>query len=448
MKSLLSYTEQSKSVILYNNWFIKLRWYAAAALILFIVLLRFVFGFGFTAIQYYSYITTVLFILAYNIFFYRTIDKPGHVSFVSPKKSALFQILLDLLSLSVLVYFSGGVEAPIFLFFIFHMIIGSMILSEKLMYFIASVLISFLILFSAFEYNNLIEHMAITGLYPIELYKSLNYVAGFLSLFTFVLLMSIRLTSKIVRELYSREAQLRRALHEVDEAEKSKQKYLMAIVHELKTPIAAASSNLDLVLGNYVGEIGKQALDKLSRSKERLNESISSINNILRFSQFRLLNKIEPQELPLVELLDSVVKKIKTIADRKSIKIDFIITESLFVVGDVVLLELAFSNLLSNSVKYTAENGNIRVEVQSDATNVKINIADDGIGIPAEDLPKIFEEYYRASNAKSVEGTGTGLSTVKQIIESHKGNIKIKSPSSIGTIKRPGTEFQIILPLK
>ncbi len=439
--------EHNESINRYNLWFIKLRWYAVAALISFVVTLKYVFGIGITSLQFYSYAATTMLIAVYNLYFQQNSKRSNTVADRAHLYS-LYQIILDLLFLSILIYFSGGVEAPIFLLYIFHMIIGSMILPEKFMYIIASILILFLSLFSALEYFDFIQHQSLNGLYPFKLYKSANFVIGFLTLFSFAILMSIKLTSRIVAEIYSRESQLRRALKEVNDAEISKQKYLMAVVHELKSPIAAASSNLDLVLGKFVGEVSEPALAKLTRSKERLAESISSINSILRFSQFRLISKLELETISLSLLIEEVILKIRPLAERKKIKIVFNSNDKYELEGDKVLLSLAFSNLVSNAVKYTQENGNIRIEIMKEGINLTASIYDDGVGIPSDDMPKIFEEYYRASNVKDIEGTGTGLYTIKKIVKSHRGIINVNSPSRIGSKTRPGTEFQIVLPIK
>lgn len=429
-----------------NLWFIKLRWYAVTLLIIFILAVKFIFAFELSNLQFYSYSFVTILIAVYNYFFY--LRKKSNKSGVRESDESLYQILLDLLALSMLVYFSGGIEAPIFLLFIFHMIIGSIILPKYVMYKIASLLIIFLSVSTSLEYYDIITHQNVKGLYSFQLYKSENFILGFLTLFSFIMLMSINITSRIVGELYSRQSQLRRALKEVDEAEQSKQKYLMAVVHELKSPIAAASANLDLVLGNYTGAVSETAIEKLTRSKERLNDSISSINNLLRFSQFRLMNKLELEPVIINELLNDILEKYNLTAQRKNIIITFNSSKQINYIGDKVLLNLAISNLIANSLKYTQENGKIVIELHERANELHFSISDNGIGIPVDDLPKIFDEYYRASNVKAIEGTGTGLATIKRIIESHNGKIEAKSPSEIGNLSHPGTRFEILLPQK
>ena len=131
-KSAYHYNEYWKSIVKYNNWFIKLRFIAFVSLINFILAIKYFFRFELTDIQLYSFIIVTGFILAYNILFDRIKDQITDLnSKITPIHFSLLQILLDLFSLSILVYFTGGIETPLFMFFIFHMIIGSLILASE-----------------------------------------------------------------------------------------------------------------------------------------------------------------------------------------------------------------------------------------------------------------------------------------------------------------------------
>ena len=118
--------------------------------------------------------------------------------------------------------------------------------------------------------------------------------------------------------------------------------------------------------------------------------------------------------------------------------------------GDKFLLNLAISNLVGNSIKYGIDEGKVIVTLKNKNGSQVLEICDDGIGIPKEDLEKIFNDFYRSSNAKkiSTDGSGLGLSVVKQVVERHGGTIKVNSPSGIGSMSNPGTCFIIQLPVK
>ncbi|MCJ7554226.1 MAG: ATP-binding protein, partial [Ignavibacteriaceae bacterium] len=114
------------------------------------------------------------------------------------------------------------------------------------------------------------------------------------------------------------------------------------------------------------------------------------------------------------------------------------------------LMQIAISNLINNAIKYVDFEGIIEVTLANKDDDLIINVCDNGIGIPENEEYKIFKEFYRGSNIKlsEYEGAGIGLPVVKQIIERHKGTIKVKSPSHLGTVDKPGTCFCIILPIK
>ena len=116
--------------------------------------------------------------------------------------------------------------------------------------------------------------------------------------------------------------------------------------------------------------------------------------------------------------------------------------------GDRVLLNLVFSNLIGNAVKYTPADGKVEIAVTQSIGHYIVSISDTGIGIPTKELDRVFEDFYRATNTagKQIEGTGTGLSVVKQIVESHNGEISVISPAEGGTKENPGTTFTVTLP--
>jgi signal transduction histidine kinase len=133
---------------------------------------------------------------------------------------------------------------------------------------------------------------------------------------------------------------------------------------------------------------------------------------------------------------------IKTgIVDNRNVKLPIKVDNALF--------ELVFSNLIGNAIKYNMPGGNVEVILDNNENGeIEIIIADDGMGIPDEDKSKMFQDFYRSSNAKhkGIEGTGLGLSVVKEIVEQHDGSITFNSPSRISKDERKGTEFIITLP--
>jgi len=441
--------EIQKLVTRYNQWFIKLRYIAVVFLLFYILALKIFPSIELTGFQFYTMLCVMFLIFLYNIIIEHKLKVYGVDGGGYSLLFALLQIVLDIFSLAIIVYMSGGLEAPIFMFFVFHMIIGSVLLPKKIIYGIGISLISIFLLFSMLEYSLIIPHNKLEGLFSIELYRDINFVLGSLAVFGAMILCSIYLTKKIAMELYDRENELTRALTELSDAEINKQKYTMAVVHELKSPIAAASSFLDLLIGGYAGKVDDDAKDKIEKAQKRITESIENINNILRVSKFKVLNQLSVEKVNVIDIIKKIKGNLEPTISKKHITAILEIAQDVpeYITGDPVLLELAFSNIIGNAVKYTPSDGKVAILV-SGVEKLAIRVIDDGIGIPKQDQERIFEDYFRAGNAKNsgIEGTGTGLSVVKNIVDSHKGSIKIISPSEFKKNNRAGTEFRIELP--
>lgn len=173
------------------------------------------------------------------------------------------------------------------------------------------------------------------------------------------------------------------------------------------------------------------------------------INDVLKISKLRLLDEITKEEIELSDIIVPIIKKQSVNLRAKHIMLNFFDGRTIkkMIKGDKFLLEIAFSNLISNAVKYVGNNGLIELDMIDTGTYVEIEVSDNGIGIPKNDLDKIFNDFFRASNIKdkSYEGTGLGLSVVKQIVERHNGSISAESPSKLRMENKPGASFKIKL---
>jgi len=351
--------------------------------------------------------------------------------------------------LTLLINYTGGIESPLYLFYLFHLIIGSLILPGVVMYSIAFAIIISMIAISYLQYSENISHYCLSGVYKLELYNNPEYIITTLLFFSLTIIISVYLTNRIANQLYLKEKNLHEALKEINDSEIKKQKYIMGVVHEIKSPIAATKSIISLVLDGFLGEVSPKIKEKLNRAIIRTTESLDMINNILRISRLRLLDDKTSEDVDLSELIDEIIDLTKERVDEKNIELEKTLTnKSRILKGDKVLLKLAFSNLIGNAIKYTPKNGIVLIICEFKKEYLTIDIHDNGIGIPENEIKKIFDNYFRANNItdKNQEGAGVGLSLVQEIVKQHRGRIKVKSPSTIGTIKRPGTCFTIQLP--
>lgn len=434
-----------------NLWFIKLRYGAVGMLLLFLVASEFIIGIRFTSTQTLSIYFVTGMILVYNALLHYlrrfVVSNPDRFN---PIHHSLIQMILDIVALFLLVYYTGSIESPLFLLFVFHLIIGSLILPGVVVYAIAVVVVVFFTSLVFLEYYGVIIHHTAAGLLVNPVYNDFNYIISFTIFFAFLIFVSVLLTNNIARQLYRNEERLLESLDKLNKAEEEKQKYIIGVVHELKSPIAAVLSYLDLVLQKYVGPLNEVVEQKLTSAKERAVEAIYLINNILKISKLRLTSDISKEEVKLKEIICSVLEKQK--AGFESKRITLRLTENRIqdtpVPGDRFLMEMAISNIIVNAIKYVSVDGIIDISISGLNEGVNLDISDNGVGIPADEHENIFKDFYRASNIKNkgYEGAGLGLSVVKQIILRHGGKISVQSPGRIAMPGKPGTSFKIFIP--
>ncbi len=392
-------------------------------------------------------------LLLYNLVFHRTHPSlpEGHAPF-NGLHFALLQMCCDFLALLVLIYLTGGVESPFYHFFIFHVIIGSLILPRQ----VISLLITFTLLVigtgALLELSGNIPHFPVVGFYESPNYSSEVYVITRVTILALILYVSNYLANSISKELYIRERSLTVAYKKLEEAEKTKSRYVMSVVHDLKTPIAAAGTYLNMILDGSLGRLPEVFERPLERSRVRLNNAITIVNDILQLTQLKLAETPEISKVNLTELIDEIYQEMRILFVAKKIRFSTWINsdQDIYIEAERKLLKLALANVISNTHKYTDRDGRVEIHIQKQEDTVRLEIADSGIGIPAEEQKKIFEDFYRSSVAKQkgIEGTGLGMSVVLHIIRQFNGRIDVQSPSRLADgPNRQGTAFFITFPL-
>ncbi|MDY0082285.1 MAG: HAMP domain-containing sensor histidine kinase [Ignavibacteriaceae bacterium] len=434
-----------------NLWFIKLRYVAVAMLLFFIVFPKYFLGIKLEETQQTALLIITFSILVYNLIFHylRQFLKHDADKF-NPLHLSVLQMISDLLALMLVVYFTGSVESPLLLFFVIHMIVGSLILPGFVIYSFAVIIVLVFWGITVGEYYNVIPHYHIAGFLSHPLHQQFNFVLAINASFEFLIFLIVLIANRMANQLYVREQQLLESIDKINTAEKEKQKYISGIVHEIKTPLAAVHSYLDLVLQKFLGPLDEVVEEKLVRARKRSEEAIELINNVLKISKLRLEDSFNKEEVDIASILARAIKVAKVNADAKGVKmiLNNKRKDKHKIEGDPFLLQIALSNIISNAIKYNNMDGIVEINVEEDDANLIIKVCDNGIGIPEEDLQKIFTDFFRASNIKQVgaEGSGLGLSVVKQIVERHNGTIDVQSPSHLSTSKYPGTCVKIVLP--
>ena len=435
-----------------NLWLIQMR-YGAVLMLGLLYLSSSILNIELSSVQLSFLIIITFTILLYNLGLHKLRNsitcQPGKFN---PLHFSLLQILLDLIALMLLVYYTGTIETPLYMLFIFHMIIGSLILPG---YVILSIALFVMVIFTGIvglEYYNLIPHHHLYGIHQEELKHNFNFIFSSIGLFNFTVFTAVLITSRIAKRLYRREQELIETLKKLDEAEKAKQKYTMAVVHEIKSPIVAAQSIIEIVKNGYLGPVNEKIVEKLTRTISRTEEALGLINNILRISKLKLLGEVTFEEVDPKAVINGLIAQKNDLMKQKSIDSKFIFDKygDELIENDKVLFELIVSNILGNAIKYTMDGGEIIIKLESNISKIFLEISDNGIGIPEDEISKIFKQFFRASNLynKKIDGSGLGLSLVKEIVERFNGTISIDSPSGIGDKKNPGTIVKVMLPIK
>ena len=223
-----------------------------------------------------------------------------------------------------------------------------------------------------------------------------------------------------------------------------RKEFVADVSHELKTPITSIMGYADTLLeGEYDDATKTKFLNVIASEARRMAKLVTDLLSLSRYDSNK--NKIEKTEFDLGELVKKCQEKLQIEIDKKNHKVENLVTANVpLVYADKSGIERVVLNILSNSIKYTKENGNIKIYVGFVYNDAYIKIIDNGIGIPEDDLNRIFERFYRVDKARSRElgGTGLGLSIAKEILNQNGGSIDIKS--EVGK----GTEVVIRVPTK
>ncbi len=589
------------------GWLIRLRWLAGVGALLVGIALRPVFGLQASS---GAIIAIGTIILAYNVIFFlvhlrlQANNALPHAYY----QLTLWQVVLDWVAITLLIYFSGGIESPAIFFFIFHIVIASIFFSRRMAFILTLMAIALTAIIGLLEYLSVIPHQAVIGFLNTPQYQNPFYVSAVLIFFGITSLFSAYLVTTITAQLRQRESQVvaltqdlrqatarLQALNEaalalsstldldevlnrlvksitevmevrgcsirlVDEAGKRlepvatyglsqeyiakgpidldsnplarevlsgrvvnipevsqsqllqypewakqegihsmlsaalsgknkplgilraysedvdhftpddetflvaiaaqgsiaienamayeaieqldqiKSSFIRTATHELRSPVSVTRSLLRTITAGFVGELNPQQLDILERAGRRIDFLRKLVDDLLDLAEGKTKNITQDtvEAVQLDEIILKVFNRFTVPAEEKSISLiweNMTGDGKILVMADEDGLDRVFNNLISNAVKYTLPGGAVTVTLEHDDSEAKIVVADTGIGIPEDSIPHLFEEFYRAPNAKEIEqeGTGLGLTIVQDIVKRVGGNINVESQRGKGT---------------
>lgn len=369
-----------------------------------------------------------------------------------------FQLILDLLFLTAFLHFFGGLETPLFFFYLLYISIGCITLRSSLILIYAG-LAGFLYTgMLILEAIGIMPHYNLSGFrMPFRYQQPIHIFTASFTLIT-TSLITTYFVSNIVSKLWQRDNELLESnkacklraqeLAEVNaqlkEQDKARAQFIYLVTHELRAPVAAIQSYLRLILEGYVKPENQNEI--IGKSEKQALKQLALIGDLLQLAKIedeKIGTKIETVNIGKV--LEEVADLMNGQAREKRINFKVQIDPEIpSLEVDLEHMKQLWTDLISNSIKYTNSGGEVSVLLEKNSTQLIGTISDTGIGIAEEDIARIFDNFYRAKNAKAMEkhGTGLGLSIVKGILSKYEGDISVDS--ELGK----GSQFRFALPYK
>ena len=231
-------------------------------------------------------------------------------------------------------------------------------------------------------------------------------------------------------------------LTELRRLEMIRQDFISNISHELRTPIASVKALAETLNEGAVEDpsVAKDFLSRINAEADKLAQMVQELGELSRIESGEA--PLQIRSINIAEAIGHAVDRLRAQADRAELKLDIDSPPTLpEVLADEARVEQVLVNLIHNAIKFTPSGGRISISAKAKDNDIMVSVADTGIGIPPDDLPRIFERFYKADKSRTGGGTGLGLAIAKHIVEAHDGRIWAES------VEGKGSNFNFTLPL-
>ncbi len=431
------------------SWLARLRWLAILGVLVAIWVAPRMFG---VELHRFPLYVVVAALVGYNLAFW-AVGRwvPRATSGPSVSYFANLQIALDLVALTALLHFSGGIENPLVCYYVFHIVIASILLSRTAAYLQVTLAIGLLVAMALLEAGGVLPHYHLAGFLDEHVFRNPVYMFGTLfaigTMLCFAAFMATTITSRLRRReaeivrlsdaLREHTEDLTQAYEALRQLEGARSDYLHRVAHHIRSPLATLERMLAVVSEGRTGRLPERAEEMLDRARVRVREVLDLARDLLILSRTReALPMVDRSTVDFASIARDVESDFRPQAGSASVSLAVSLPEGpVEIVGDEDALRELLENLVSNALKYTLAGGEVRVSVEARGDTLALCVSDTGIGIPTAEQDQIFEEFYRATNARESgkDGTGLGLSIVKAIAEIHGGEVSFESQEDTGT---------------
>ena len=426
------------------GWFVEVRWLAGFLALVFMAVGWYVFHVRF---EVFSAVIVVFAMFFYNAFFSltaRALYQSEQASKEWIRALAHAQVVADLLAVAALVHCIGGVENHFIVLFVFPVIVASEFFSKRTAYGYATLAAVLVNVIGWGEYVYWSAHYPLRVLVSSEPPQYDPLVApGAAQHYVFVLQVCFVITfavyatafvaSSIVGRLRTLEELLEAAHEDLQALELVKSNFMRKASHELRAPVGALQSLLKAAMHQMPVET--KGRDLVGRAVHRTENMLDLIDDLLRYSRLRtasIQQQLEPVEL--AEVVRGAADLFRPHATEKGLSVE-VQAGSAVIDGVRDGLTDLVDNLVSNAIRYTPHGGAVTIGVGTVAGRPTLSVSDTGIGIPPDELPHVFDEFFRGRAAKEAvpHGTGLGMAIVKRVVDMHHGRIHVESEPGKGT---------------
>ncbi len=434
----------SDDVLVSNiRWFITFRWVLIAILVFFEILMLSTSDrlaqLGISEQQKWP--IAIIAVLAFaNIAYLYALDRCKPSKFNSPTINLWVQIVVDLICLSVVVHYIGSTTTPISFFYVLHIALACIFFSTRESLYV-TILVCIMDTVVIIAENFLVTQTPLSTLIGDSLAKenAQKEIAvlwfSFLDILFLVVWYVVSRLSLIVR---AHERHLLDAYKQINQAQVEKDKYAILMTHQLKSPLDAIRSKINLIKGGYCGEASKGVTEALDKIDTRAQSMSGLILDLLRLERLKdtCLDTAILENVDIQSRIQKCIEKLTPVANAKHVVLNVSVENFVCkVIPDQ--LEILLENIISNAITYSHNNSTVEITTGFDRNqkSATVTITDHGIGIENKDLPNIFNEYFYSPRAAmhNKSSSGIGLSIVRIAAVNNKLRIKVTSEPGAGT---------------